>query len=59
MAEGHSWGIADAEVVLTDTLDRLRSSLATEVPHDRAYPKLVEDIARFTRNLLDGSPVGQ
>ncbi|WP_235508281.1 HipA domain-containing protein [Agromyces sp. Soil535] len=40
------------------TLERIEQFVEEEVPHPEAYPALRDDVARFTRNLLDGRPAG-
>lgn len=56
--EALSWGLADAERTIDDVLEIVLESLRLEDPHPRAYPRLTEDIARFTQNMLDGRAAG-
>ncbi|MFU8888917.1 MAG: type II toxin-antitoxin system HipA family toxin [Trueperaceae bacterium] len=56
--EGRSWGLRDAERTIHEALETVLETAGSEVPHARAYPRLVEDITRFTRNLLDGRAAG-
>ncbi|MBW6456037.1 MAG: hypothetical protein K0A98_09115 [Trueperaceae bacterium] len=56
--EGRSWGLRDAERTIHEALETVLETAGNEVPHARAYPRLVENITRFTRNLLAGRPAG-
>lgn len=56
--EGRSWGLRDAERTTHEILETVLETAGNEVPHARAYPRLVDDITRFTQNLLDGRAAG-
>lgn len=56
--EGRSWGLRDAERTIREVLEIVLETAGSEVPHARAYPRLVEDITRFTQNLLAGRAAG-
>jgi serine/threonine-protein kinase HipA len=45
VAEGRSWGVPDAELVVDGLLDRLSPAVAEEAPDPRAHPALQEDVA--------------
>jgi serine/threonine-protein kinase HipA len=45
VAEGRSWGVPDAGLVVDGLLDRLSPAVAEEAPDPRAHPGLQEDIA--------------
>lgn len=56
--EGHAWGIGHAERVVDEVLETTRATVGNVAPHDRAYARLMDDIAGFTTNLLEGRAVG-
>ncbi|MFT4229519.1 MAG: HipA domain-containing protein [Microbacterium sp.] len=56
--EFSSWGLRRAGVTVGETLDELQTVVAEEVPLDRAFEGLQEQILVFIGNLRDGSPVG-
>jgi serine/threonine-protein kinase HipA len=56
--EGRSWGLQGAERPIDEVLEIVVETAGSEVPHARAHPRLVEDVARFARNLLGGRPAG-
>lgn len=53
--EGRSWGIRNADRIVSDVLEALLAIVTNEDPHPRAHPSLADDIVRFTQNLLDGA----
>ncbi len=58
IAEGHAWGLADAEHIVHDTLARVLDTAATETPHPQAHPSLSIDIIRCASNLIAGRAAG-
>ncbi|PFG41489.1 serine/threonine-protein kinase HipA [Isoptericola jiangsuensis] len=58
VAELSSWGVRDSVAVVGDVLVEVRDAVQQEVPHSSAHQGLVEDIVRFTTNLLGGRAVG-
>ncbi|SCX03684.1 type II toxin-antitoxin system HipA family toxin [Candidatus Aquiluna sp. UB-MaderosW2red] len=54
VAEAESWGMRNVSQEIRDTLERVLSIIASEVPHKLAHPRLREDIAGFTLRLLAG-----
>jgi len=58
VAEGESWNIRSARELVTSTLESIRDFIETENPVEGAYPRLRDDIARFTSNLLAGRETG-
>lgn len=56
--EGRSWGLQGAETLVDEVLETVLETTRSEAPHERAHPRLVEDVARFARNLLEGRPAG-
>jgi serine/threonine-protein kinase HipA len=59
LEEGQAWGLKDAEVIVEEVLEITLETLRNETPHPRAYPRLTEDIAQFTRNLIEGQAAGR
>ena len=59
VAEGESWGLADADLLAEATLRQIIDIVSREDPDPRAYHRLVDDIVGFTSNLLSGRPVGE
>lgn len=53
-----SWGIRNPTQIVEDTLEAIESATRALEPDDRAHPGLVDDIRRFTTNLLDGRAIG-
>ncbi|WP_022887112.1 type II toxin-antitoxin system HipA family toxin [Glaciibacter superstes] len=58
VAEGESWKVRSPRPTIADALEAVEAFVNSETPVDRAHPGLQDDIARFTRNLLDGRPTG-
>lgn len=58
VSEGRSWGLRDAEAAVTSLLERLAAAVEVQEPSADATPGLRDDIARFTRNLLQGRAAG-
>ncbi len=58
IAEGRSWGLADADRIVDDALAIVRDLAVAEAPHPMAAPGLAREIARFSENLLAGRPAG-
>lgn len=56
--EGRSWGMSNAERVVTSLLEALAAAVDIHEPLADATPGLSEAIAAFTRNLLDGRAAG-
>ncbi len=56
--EALTWGLADSEPVIDEVLETVLETARQEEPHARAYPRLTEDISRFTQNLLEGRAAG-
>ncbi|MFN2322141.1 MAG: type II toxin-antitoxin system HipA family toxin [Trueperaceae bacterium] len=56
--EGRSWGLPGAERTTREVLETVLETAGSEAPHVQAHPKLVEDISRFTKNLLAGRAAG-
>ena len=52
VAEGRAWRLTDAATLSEETLAVVLELTGTATPHERAHAGLVEDIARFTSNLL-------
>ncbi|MEI8405302.1 MAG: HipA domain-containing protein [Actinomycetes bacterium] len=59
VAEGQSWGLADAGLLAETTLRQIVDVVSSEDPDPRAYHRLVDDISLFASNLLAGQPVGE
>jgi serine/threonine-protein kinase HipA len=60
IAEIGSWGLgAEAKAVVGEALETIAAAVDDENPDDRAYPGVADDVAGFTRNLLDGRPAGR
>lgn len=57
-AEIASWGVRGADDLVDRTLHEILDVTEREVPDPRAHPHLVDDLSRFTRNLLAGRPAG-
>ncbi len=58
VAEGGSWGLANPENIVDDTLERMLETARAEIPHPRAHPNLSAEIVHFTSNLIAGRPAG-
>lgn len=58
VSEIGSWDLRDAATVVGGALEEVRAVVAREDPHQNAHPGLVDDITRFTTNLLDGRQAG-
>ncbi|MFD3592124.1 type II toxin-antitoxin system HipA family toxin [Nocardia sp. NPDC058640] len=58
VAEGHAWGLTDAERIIDETLTTIADLAVSEAPHPCAHPALSADIARFTENLIAGRAAG-
>jgi serine/threonine-protein kinase HipA len=56
--EGEAWRVRSSREIVVSTLEVVEEFVRSEVPVEGAHPALVEDIARFTRNLLGGRPTG-
>jgi serine/threonine-protein kinase HipA len=57
IAEGRTWGVADAPHLAEETLTTVLQVATTQSPHRHADNELAQDIAGFTANLLAGRPV--
>jgi len=58
IAEGESWNVHTPRAIITSALEAVDDFVRFETPVEQAYVGLQDDIARFTRNLLDGRPTG-
>lgn len=58
VAEIRAWGTRDAAALVDEVLMTIRTTVRTETPNTLAYPRLADDIERFSTNLLDGRPAG-
>ena len=58
IAEGRSWGLAEAANLAEEVLTVALQLARTQTPDKRAYPGLANDIAGFASNLLAGRPAG-
>lgn len=58
VAELASWGLLNPTQIMEGTLDSVESATRALEPDRRAHPGMVDDIRRFTTNLLDGRAVG-
>lgn len=58
VAEGHAWGLSNAEHIVDDTLAAVLELVAVESPHPDAHPNLASDITQFTANLIAGRAAG-
>jgi serine/threonine-protein kinase HipA len=58
LAEGLSWNVRAPLAIITAGLEAVDSFVRSESPVEDAYSGLQDDIARFTRNLLDGRSTG-
>lgn len=58
IAEGQSWKVRSPRAIITSALEAVDMFVRSENPVENAYAGLRDDIARFTRNLLDGRPTG-
>jgi serine/threonine-protein kinase HipA len=58
IAEGQSWKVRSPREIITSTLEAVGMFVRSESPVENAYAGLRDDIAMFTRNLLDGRPTG-
>jgi serine/threonine-protein kinase HipA len=58
VAEGRAWGLSGAAGIAEETLAMVLQLAKMEIPHERAYAGLADDIARFASNLLAGRAVG-
>lgn len=56
--EARSWGLAEPEPAIDETLEKVLETVRHEEPHPRAYAHLMEDISRFTEELLEGRAAG-
>lgn len=54
VAEGRSWGVRDAERIVTGTVQSVHDTVRTESPHPGAQPGLASGIERIASRLLDG-----
>jgi serine/threonine-protein kinase HipA len=52
--EGETWGVRDATSIVEITIGAVERFVAEERPHAGAHAALADDIARISRNLLDG-----
>ncbi|EPR77349.1 HipA [Leifsonia rubra CMS 76R] len=57
-AEGQSWGVRSAHEIVTTALEAVDGFVRSETPVEKAYAGLQDDIAKFTRNLLEGRATG-
>jgi serine/threonine-protein kinase HipA len=58
IAEGKSWNVRSPEAAVTSALEAVEAFVRAESPVPNAFAGLQDDIARFTRNLLEGRPAG-
>ena len=58
VAEGRTWGLADADDIAEATLVQILDLVSIEHPDTRSYPRLTDDIRQFTSNVLRGRSVG-
>ena len=58
VAEGRTWGVEDAELVVRDTLERIAGFVDGEKQHPGAHHSLQDDVRRVTGRLLDGERAG-
>jgi serine/threonine-protein kinase HipA len=58
VAEARGWGHPAAEHTVDETLAIVLDAVTNETPHPHAHPNLVDDITRFTRNLMAGRAAG-
>ena len=58
IVEGEAWNVRAARSIITSVLEAVESFATSESPVEQAYAGLQDDIARFTRNLLNGRPTG-
>lgn len=52
--EALRWGMSEPAQIVDETLTAVLDVTATDAPDERAHPHLVDDITRFSENLLDG-----
>jgi serine/threonine-protein kinase HipA len=58
IAEGQSWNVRSAEAIVISALEAVDAFVVAEAPVPNAFAGVQDDIARFTRNLLEGRPAG-
>lgn len=58
VAEGEAWKVRSPRAVITSALQAVDLFVRTEHPVENAYSGLQHDVARFTRNLLEGRATG-
>jgi len=58
VAEGESWGLRAPRAIITSALEAVDQFVRSETPVAQAHAELQDDIARFTRNLLDRRTTG-
>lgn len=58
VTEVGSWGLRDVADLVDEALGAVHDAVARESPHPDAHPGLVDDITRFTENLLAGRAAG-
>ncbi|SDL02537.1 hypothetical protein SAMN05216282_12313 [Cryobacterium psychrotolerans] len=58
IAEGQSWRVRSPRAIITLALEAVDMFVRSESPVENAYAGLRDNIAMFTRNLLDGRPTG-
>ena len=58
VAEGRTWGLAEAADLTEEILTTVLQVARTQTPHKRAHPGLATDIAGFASNLLAGRAAG-
>lgn len=58
VAEMASWGLRNPTQIVEDTLSAIEAASRELEPDSRAHPGLVDDITRFTTNLLERRPAG-
>jgi serine/threonine-protein kinase HipA len=56
--EAKSWGMRQPETVVLETLESVLHVAMLTHPNANAHPAVTIDIHRFTKNLLEGKPVG-
>jgi serine/threonine-protein kinase HipA len=58
VAEGRTWGLAEAADLAEEILTIVLQLANTQAPHKQAYAGLARDIAGFASNLLAGRAIG-
>ena len=58
IVEAEAWNVCAPRSIITSALEAVDALLRAESPVEQAYAGLQDDIARFTKNLLNGRPTG-